>query len=155
MGLFTRLVGWDQVMAAVNAVMANYVIERTSEEDRKLIASEVINIVKVGGSPRMQPDAILLELSQRLRVVQTNFISLACTNLGIEPPFSKSVWSHVKNPYLLASIVSEERIAVAVDSIEKENGIKASWPGNDVRIDFRAMFYEGALTQFNEGATTL
>ena len=46
MGFFGSLFGFDQSMAACNAVMADYLLKRTSPAERQKIAAEVVEIIK-------------------------------------------------------------------------------------------------------------
>lgn len=141
MGFFGSLLGWDQSMGAVNAVLGSYLIEKTDASTRKRIAKEVADIV-MRVRHGQQLETILDEITTKNRAVQMNFVALACDNLGIDPPVRNNVWTRVKNPYLIGSQVDATHISLAVRAIEKQDGVRVVWPGNDVRADFRAM-YEG------------
>jgi hypothetical protein len=144
MGFFGSLFGFDQSMGAVNTVLASHLIEKANRSDRKRIASEVFNIIT--SVRRGQPlDTILTEISKETRVVQMNFIALACDNLGIAPPVRNNVWTRVENPYRIGNQVDAQHISIAVDVIAKQDGVRIAWPGNDSRIDFKKMHAEGAL----------
>ncbi len=144
MGFFSSLLGWDQSMGAVNAVLASHFIEKADRLDRKRVAREVFNIITSvrGGQPL---EAILNEISRESYVVQMNFIALACDNLGIDPPVRNNVWTRVANPYRIGTQVDATRIAAAIDAIAIDDGVEISWPGDDTRIDFNKMYSEGTL----------
>ncbi len=144
MGFFGRLIGWDQQMGAVNAVLASYLIENTSPAERKKIVGEVASII-LSVYPRMTLDVALQGLSGRSRVVQMNFIAIACDNLDIAPPIQNNVWTRVENPYALDHQIDEARISWAIGRIEEQDGVRVTWPGNTVRIDFKKMYEVGAL----------
>lgn len=142
MGFLGSLFGWDQTMGAVNAVLASHLIDYAKPEERKRIAAEVIRIVSsVQG--RLTSDSILENLSRESRVVQTNFIALACDNLGIDPPVRNNVWTRVENPYRIGSQVDASRIALAVKTVAEQDGVRVNWPGNEVRINFVGMYSDG------------
>lgn len=143
MGFFGTLIGWDQSNGAVNAVLASYLIEKADRADRIKVAKEVVNII--ASVQRRSLDLILQNISTQSRVVQMNFIALACDNLYIEPPVRNNVWSRVDNPYRVGSDVDEHRISAAVYAIEKQDGVRITWPGDSVRIDFKKMYEEGIL----------
>ena len=121
----------------------SYLIEKADDSTKKKIAREVVNIIL---SVRRYPiDLLLQDISEKSRVVQMNFIALACDNLHIEPPVRNNVWSRVENPYRVGNDVDENRIAAAVCAIEKQDGVRITWPGNDVCVDFKKMYDEGAI----------
>jgi hypothetical protein len=142
MGFFGSLIGFDQAMGAVNAVLASYLIEKADADTKKRIAQEVVRIVQ-GVQRGAAPDLILEDTSQQSRVVQMNFVALACDNLGIDPPVPNSPWTRLGNPYRIGTQVDPTRISVAIALIEKENGVRVSWPGNTVRVDFKKMYSGG------------
>lgn len=143
MGFFGSLIGWDQSMGAMNAVLGSYLIEKSDRAERKKIAQEIINILS-SVRRRQSPEVLLEELSRESRVVQMNFIALACDNLGINPPVPNNVWTRVKNPYQIGQSVDADRISLAIEAIEKQDGIRVTWPGN-ASIDFTKMHRDGAL----------
>jgi Leucine-rich repeat (LRR) protein len=142
MGFFGSLIGFDQAMGAVNAVLADYLIEKADADTKKRIAQEVVRIVQ-GVQRGATPDAILENLTQQSRVVQMNFVALACDNLGIDPPVPNNVWTRVENPYRIGSQVDATRISVAIALIEKESGVRVRWLGNNYRTDFKKMYSGG------------
>lgn len=144
MGFFGLFLGWDQSMGAVNAVLGSHLIEKTDAGTRKKISKEVADIV-MRVRQRQQLEAILDEITTKNRVVQMNFVALACDNLGIDPPVRNNVWTRVKNPYLIGSQVDATRISLAVQAIEKQDGVRVVWPGNDVRVDFKKMYEHGTV----------
>ena len=103
MGILGSLFGWDQSMGAMNAVLASHLIEKANRAERKRIAMEVSDIFSsvqrklfVHGHA---PAGTLEAISKESRVVQMNFIALACDNLGISPPVPNRAWARLKNPY--------------------------------------------------------
>lgn len=144
MGFFGSLFGWDQSMGALNAVLASHLIENAKPVVRKQIAQEVFNIIT--SVRRGQPlDRILAEISSETRVVQMNFIAIACDNLGIDPPVRNNVWTRIQNPYQLRTQVDATQLSAAIDAISKQDGVKVSWPGGDVAVDFRKMHRDGVV----------
>jgi hypothetical protein len=137
MGLLGRLTGWDQQKDAQNAVLASYLAETASPELKKEIANRLVIIqqqVKVGSS--VSPQAILEELSGRPRIVQMNFIALACNSLGIPPGLRSLSFMDVQNPYHADDESSLDRIGVALADLSRRSALRLTWPGNDVRINF-------------------
>lgn len=144
MGFFGSLLGWDQTLGAVNAVLASHLIEKSSADERKEIAREIVRIVSSVQSG-LTADQILMNLSAESRVVQTNFIALACDNLGIAPPVRNNVWTRVENPYRTASQIDATRIDAALSAVAKQDGVRLTWPGSDRRINFYSMYHRGSL----------
>jgi hypothetical protein len=81
MGFFGSLIGWDQTMGATNAVLAHHLLLQANSSQLRAIASEVGRIV-LSVRPSQQVEALLVELNKSDRVVQMNFVALACDNLG-------------------------------------------------------------------------
>jgi len=134
MGFFGSLIGWDQSMGALNAVLASYLIQSADNDDRLKIAREVARVI-MRERPRQTAESVLHELSKETRVIQMNFIAIACDNLGIPPPVRNNVWTRVKNPYLIGTKVNDMRISAAIDAIESD-GVLIVWPGNNDRVRF-------------------
>lgn len=136
MGLFGSMFGWDQSMGAMNAVMASYLFEHADDNTRKLITNTIVSIL--GSTNRSKSlNETLDDLGKQPRVVQMNFIALACDILGIDPPCGDFVWARLKNPYETAHTVKDRHIDVAVELVKKTTSVHAPWPGNDARIDFK------------------
>lgn len=134
MGFLGSMFGWSQSMAAVNAVLASELITKTSPVQQTEIATEVGRILQ-GVRRNQGVETLISELSREDRVVQGNFIALACDNLGIQPSIPNNAWTRVKNPYADAAQVTDAHIEAAVDAIAKQDGIKVRWPGRASRID--------------------
>ena len=143
MSFFGSLFGWEKSMGALNAVLASHLLDKCDTDTRKLIAAEVYNIIT--SIRRGQPlDAVLMGLSGSSRIVQMNFVALACDNLGISPPVRNNVWTRIQNPYQLDDgQISSAHIFSAVDVIAKQDVVRIFWPGNHVKIDFLLMHREG------------
>ena len=93
---------------------------------------------------RGQPfDKILTEISNESRIVQMNFVALACDNLGIAPPVRGNVWTRITNPYQLDGQVNRTHILSAIDVVAKQDGVRLSWPGDNVKTDFLQLHREG------------
>lgn len=145
MGLLGILTGWDKTMAAINAVMANHVLENANGQTRQLIAQQVLEII-TSVQTWADKSSLLKELNNDNRVVQLNFVALACDNLGIQEPFKKSAWTRVKNPYSSSAGVDDMAIRSAIDAIRYDDKSTAiSWPGIESSIDFGAMIESGEL----------
>ena len=70
-----------------------------------------------------------------------NFVALACNDLGIEPPLNY-FWYPIRNPYAVGGHTKERDISISVRWFEKNRGVRISWPGDDVKVDF-ASWYDG------------
>jgi hypothetical protein len=146
-GIFGSLFGMDQLNGAHNAVMANYLLEQSTSATRITITKEIVSIVYIGSGRRMQlpPEEIAESLNSSLRTVQMNFVALACDNLGIAPPVPNTFWIHMNNPYLLGHKITKNHIDAALKTIEKQNGMIITWPGNNPGIDVKKMCIEGII----------
>jgi hypothetical protein len=136
MGFLGRITGWDQQKDAHNAVLASHLAETASPELRREIVKRLVLIqqqVRGGGA---DPHAIVADLSQQSRIVQMNFIALACNSMGIPPGPSGLHFQSVENPYRSENESSLNRIGVALDDLSRRSGRQLSWPGNHVRVDF-------------------
>lgn len=137
MGFLGRITGWDQQKDAHNAVLANYLADTATPELRQEIVKRIILIqqqVRAVGADN--PKAIVAELSLRPRIVQMNFIALACNSMGIPSGLNGLHFEAVENPYRADNDSSLNRIGVALDDLSRRAGRQLSWPGNHVRIDF-------------------
>jgi hypothetical protein len=137
--LFGALTGWDKTIAAVNAVMGNYLMENSDVPTKIMITNEITNIISIVRYGKVSKETILSELSKDSRVIQMNFVALACDNLGIPPPFKNTCWERIKNPYAVGSQVEEIRIESAISSIQRDDPRKISWPGISTPFDFEAL----------------
>lgn len=137
MGFLGRITGWDQQKDAHNAVLANYLADTASPELRREIVKRLVLIqqqVRAAGAG--DPHAIVADLSNRPRIVQMNFIALACNSMGIPSGLNGLNFEGVENPYRSDNDSSLNRIGVALDDLSRRSGRQLSWPGNHVRIDF-------------------
>jgi hypothetical protein len=137
MGLLGRITGWDNQKDAHNAVLASYLAETASPELRLEIVKRLILIqqqMRAAGAG--DPHAIVADLSNRPRIVQMNFIALACNNMGIPSGLNGLHFESVENPYRSDNDSSLNRIGVALDDLSRRSGRQLTWPGNHVRIDF-------------------
>jgi hypothetical protein len=141
MGIFGSLFNSSKTMAAINAVMANHVLEHTSQTQRKHIASEVVKIISsVQKRDRLR---IIEDLNERDRVTQLNFVALACDNLGINAPFKKCDWTRIKNPFATARDMPEIMIESAIVAIKRDDQTTIKWPGVSKSINFSLMLETG------------
>jgi hypothetical protein len=135
MGFFSSIIGWDKSMGATNAVLASHFIQQADKSTLKAIALEVESILQ-SVRPSQQRESLLSELNGKDRVVQMNFVALACDNLRISPPVRDNVWTRVKSPYIIGQQVDSASITNAIYLIAKQDGVKIEWPGNNTRFDF-------------------
>ncbi len=136
MGFLGRVTGWDQQRAAHNAVLANQLAETASPELRRKIVTQLVIIQQQVRAVAGDPHAIVADLSQRPRIVQMNFIALACNSIGVPPGLHGLTFAAVDNPYHADDESSVSRIGVALDDLSRRSGRRLTWPGNDARIDF-------------------
>ena len=137
MGLLGRLTGWDQQKDAHNAVLASYLAETASRELRQEIVKRLILIqqqMRAAGAG--DPQAIIADLSNRPRIVQMNFIALACNSMGIPTGLNGLHFESVENPYQSDNDSSVSRIGVALDDLSRRSKRQLHWPGNHVKVDF-------------------
>ncbi len=137
MGLLGTLVGWDQQKDAHNAVLASHLAENASPELKRDIANRLV-IIQQQVRGEHDPYSILTELSCQPRIVQTNFVALACNSLGIPPGLKNLSFMDVDNPYKSQNNRSLNRIGVSLDDLSRRSGRQLNWPGNDILIDFVA-----------------
>jgi len=137
MGLLGRMTGWNQTKDAHNAVLASYLAETASAEMKREIANRLILIMQRASRGRVDDSQSILEdLSTRPRIVQMNFIALACNSLGIPPGVGGLSFADTDNPYLADDQRSLDRIGVAINDLSRRSRQRLDWPGNDVRVDF-------------------
>lgn len=137
MGFFSRIIGFDRSRGAFNAVLASYIFEAISIDERKRVADEVLQIVGSVWKHYDQPE-IARKLSNEVRVVQCNFLALAFDNLGVEAP-GRNAWWRVNNPFVLTSQITDITLKHAAEVVSRDDGFAVSWPGNAARIDFLAV----------------
>ena len=144
MGFFSSLFGWDQSMGALNAVLASHLIENGSLATNQLIAIQVIEIVRSVNN-NMSDEKVIADLNKANRVVQMNFIAIACDNLGIPPKVPNNVWTRIQNPYLVGQQVDESAIEASIDAIFKQDKCRVTWPGIQKQINFNTLLQNGRL----------
>jgi hypothetical protein len=140
MGLLGMLTGWDKSMAAINAIMGSYVMENSGHSTKVMIADEIVKIISSARYGKLSKESILSELNQESRVVQMNFVALACDNLHIQPPFKNSYWERVKNPYATGSQVDDMMIKTAINTFRNEGNGDIIWPGTSTSFDFESLY---------------
>jgi hypothetical protein len=155
MGFLGRITGWDRQKDAHNAVLASHLAETASPELRREIVKRLILIQQhMRGAGAGDPYAIVADLSNRPRIVQMNFIALACNSMGIPPSLNGLYFEAVENPYRSDNENSLMRIGVALDDLSRRSGRQLSWPGNHVRVDFLGWSGFGAITRANSSSVT-
>lgn len=140
MGFFSSITGWDKSMAALNAVMGNHVMENYDHSTKIMITDEIAKIISIARYGKLSKESILSELNKESRVVQMNFVALACDNLHIEPPFKNSYWERIKNPYAASSQVNEASIDGAIKAFRKEGNVGITWPGISTLFNFLSLY---------------
>lgn len=138
MGMLSSIFGWDQSKGAMNAVMASYLFDNASDDQKFEIIEEIIRIHQYAW-PSMDPMDMLRMLSESNRIAQMNFVALACENLSIPTPARNNVWSPIDNPYSISAKIKDNWIDAAVATVAKQHGFKIEWPGRDCKIDFIAL----------------
>lgn len=137
MGFLGRMTGWDRQRDAHNAVLADHLAKVASPELKKAIAERLVVVQQQAlGGGRGSPELLLRDLSDRPRIVQMNFIALACNSMGILPGLPGQSFVAVENPYRADNDSSLARIGVALDDLSRRSGQRLNWPGNHERIDF-------------------
>lgn len=127
-------------MAALNAVMGSHVMECSDHSTKVIIADEIAKIIASARYEKLSKESILSELNQESRVVQMNFVALACDNLGIPPPFKNSYWERIQNPYVTGSQVTELVIEGAIKAFNKEGNSGIIWPGISASFNFKLLY---------------
>jgi hypothetical protein len=133
MGLFARLIGLDKDSAAINALLASDLIEAANNDLRQQITQGIADIAFEVYYGKRTREELLEDLSNRTRVVQMQFVALACNNLGISPNVPKIEFNRVDNPYWAEGRVTEDILAFYVRFIEKRSGVRINWPGDSVK----------------------
>jgi len=137
MGFFGTLIGWDQQLDAWNAALANDLVVNASPELKRELANRLVIIQQqVQGRAAGTPNQILEDLSRRTRIVQMNFVALACNSLGIPPRLRRAEFQNVSNPYRSDSESSRGRLPSCLLDLARRYGPIASWPGNEERENF-------------------
>jgi len=100
MGLLGRMVGWDQQKEAHNAILANHFVENANMELRKKVVQQLVIIQHNVTSRRVEKANLIIgELSQQSRIIQMNFVALACNGIGVAPALNGLQFESVQNPY--------------------------------------------------------
>lgn len=136
MGLFKSLMGIDKHEGALNAVLANHLINTCDADLARKIVKQIASIqIRMGyGMGKTEREAIE-KLNDRSRITQTNFIALACNSLGIPPNIPGYVFYMVENPFRAGSNITEEHISASFTTIRRKFGSLTSWPGDSQSIN--------------------
>lgn len=137
MGMMGRLTGWSQQKDAHNAVLASHLAENADPDLRRTIAERLV-LIERHVRRRLPEDAgrTLDRLTGLPRIVQMNFVALACNSLGIPPALPRLSFAEVDNPHLADDRSSLARIDFALSDLSRRSGQRLSWPGNEARIGF-------------------
>lgn len=88
------------VAGAHNAHLAELVIQDMSEDDKKKVADEVINMGAIASSHRVSSEYFCDMFNDMERIYQLNIIALALARLNIHQLPNDS-WMPVKNPFAM------------------------------------------------------
>lgn len=137
MGLLGALTGWDQHNDATNALLASHLVVSMTPDLKRRIINTIIEIrQRVEGARAGTADQIIQDLNSRPRIVQMNFVALACNNLGIGSNVKGYYFSKVQNPYRTNSDDCRARIEAMIPAVRRKDP-SVSWPGDDKRVNFR------------------
>jgi hypothetical protein len=129
------LTGRDQDKAATNAVLAQHILERLDNAQKKAIITSIINRLK--RKYNYSDEDVVLSLNQDDRICQLNLIALACRELQMPPPVSDGRgWRRLRHPLISAGSVKQKHLDSAKEYIHQTTGISVDWPGSNVKIDF-------------------
>lgn len=140
MGLIGLLTGWDQNKAAINSVLATHAASKLDLQQKRDVARLIAKHI-LDSRNRGTAEAVLQELNNECRVIQMNFIALACNELGIAPKLSSTSWLPIRNPYSVGTHTKEEDISASVKWFESRTGVRINWPGDEVKEDFLAWYH--------------
>lgn len=137
MGLFSRAIGWDSQKHSHNAVLANHLVSVANPALKAELAKRLIWLQKQVRAPgsNQSDESILRELSREPRVVQMNFIALACSSLGLPSLLNGIEFAQISNPFRAKSDHNPDRIKVAIQNLSRISGVRLSWPDSPLSID--------------------
>lgn len=138
MGFLGRISGWDQQKDAHNAIAAHHLALQASAELKESIAERLVLIQRHGHRSHAEPPAIFAHLNEQPRIVQMNFVALACNSMGIPPMLRGITFTDVSNPYLADDSSSRARLSVACGDLSRRTGVALRWPGDDAKENFVA-----------------
>ncbi len=129
MGLFDFL-SPNKYAAANNVIIAQYLVNNFTNEDRSLFKGQVIRILKAGGMGAA-PEAVLLErFNSADKMAQLNFIALAAIDLNYPSPLQGGRFMSIRNPF--REIPTDSQLHIATEQMRRANPDKA----NDIGIEF-------------------
>lgn len=101
MGFFGNLLtGGAGIAGANNAHLAELVIKRLTQSEKKRVAEKVVEMgIKAGGN-RMRTEQFYDFFNRHERLYQLNVISLALCELYLDANVEGESWVFVKNPYM-------------------------------------------------------
>lgn len=137
MGFLGSLIGLDQQWQAQNGVLASHLLETASSEEKIQIAMGLIHVMQVGSRNYTESiESILAELSSKTRIIQMNFVAIACASQSILPRLDRTEFERVRNPYLADSTTTLGYIPIVINTCAKQTGIRINWPGNEIKENF-------------------
>ena len=137
MGILGSIIGLDQQKQAQNAVLASHLLETVSIEAKMQIAMGLMHVLTQGSrNPLADVRKEFTELSTCSRVIQMNFVALACGSQNILPAVKGAWWELIRNPYIADNRTTLGYIPIVINTIAKRDGVRVSWPGNDCRENF-------------------
>ncbi len=136
MGLFKSLMGIDKREGALNAVLANHLINTCDADLARKIVKQIASIQISMGSGMGKTELEAIEkLNERSRITRTNFIALACNSLGISPNIPGFVFYVVENPFRAGSNITDEHISASCTTIRRKFDSLTPWPGDSQSIN--------------------
>lgn len=111
------------VAGAHNAHLAELVIQDMSEDDKKKVADEVINMGAIATAHRVSSEDFCDMFNSKERIYQLNIIALALARLNIHKLPNDS-WMPVKNPF--AMNISQNDIEVNATYLLRKHNLNVS-----------------------------
>jgi hypothetical protein len=128
MGILSKLFGLSgeaKHAAAMNALVAKYLLSQMSEEQCQAVYEKVQTLLFRDGQLTQEEAAWLLEGNER---VFFGFAALALMELGIAPPDEIWRWVRIRNPFG-ALLEADREIEIARIGLERQRGIRVSLAG--------------------------
>lgn len=113
MGFFGSLFrGTKGFSTATNALLAEATLPKLDASQRNRIKSKVLQVLKSGGMARHSDEYLSSFFDRQPRLVQLNFVAIACQELNIKPAIDGEIWCDVKNPFLPNAYDDSDILAV-------------------------------------------
>lgn len=124
MGIFSRLLGVDQMNAAINAVLAQHAMDTIPVDELERMYGHLLVTVLSGAPAHLDAGEVCRMANRAGRIAQLNLLAMTMANLDMTPMLNRGVWQpFVRNPFepVYSSPAVWERVRAVEDGFSRRH----------------------------------